>query len=152
MSASAASDDLCVKTTSHLTLYRFLQVTFYSMNIVGLLLQLSQFLPPERSALGRYCCGDVAVCVSVTLMYCAKTTESIIMRPSPDSSRAILVFPSHEPGNWRAEGIPFIESVKSEWGRYMSKNRPLNRLYDVHMRSGGMSAAAELFVDNTLNI
>jgi len=39
-----------------------------------------------------YCCRDVAVCVSVTLMYCAQTTESIIMRTSPDCSPAILVF------------------------------------------------------------
>jgi len=30
---------------------------------------------------------------SVTLMYRAQTTESIIMRPSPDCSPAILVFP-----------------------------------------------------------
>jgi len=37
--------------------------------------------------------SDVAVCVSVTLMYCAHTTESIIMRPSPDCSPTILVFP-----------------------------------------------------------
>jgi len=41
------------------------------------------------------CHGDVAVCVSVTLMYCAQTTESIIMRPSPDCSPTILVFPHH---------------------------------------------------------
>jgi len=33
------------------------------------------------------------LCVSVTLMYCAQTTESIIMRPLPDFSPAILVFP-----------------------------------------------------------
>jgi len=38
-------------------------------------------------------CGDVAVCVSVTLMFCTQTTESIIVRPSPDYSPAILVFP-----------------------------------------------------------
>jgi len=37
------------------------------------------------------CCGDVAVCVCLTLMYCAKTTESIIMRPASDCSPAILV-------------------------------------------------------------
>jgi len=44
------------------------------------------------------CYGDVDVChksccVSVTLMYCAQTTESIIMQPLPDCSPAILVFP-----------------------------------------------------------
>jgi len=33
------------------------------------------------------------VCVSVMLTYCAQTTESIIMRPSPDCSPGILVFP-----------------------------------------------------------
>jgi len=34
----------------------------------------------------------VVVCVSVTLMYCAQTIESIIMRPLPACSPAILVF------------------------------------------------------------
>jgi len=34
----------------------------------------------------------MAMCL-ITLMYCAHTTESIIMRPSPDCSPAILVFP-----------------------------------------------------------
>jgi len=29
---------------------------------------------------GGYCCGDLAVCVFVTLMYCAQTTESIIKK------------------------------------------------------------------------
>jgi len=46
------------------------------------------FLPPERSAMATW----LSVCVSDTLMYCAQTTESIIMRPSPDCSPAILVF------------------------------------------------------------
>jgi len=40
------------------------------------------------------CYGDVAVCVSVTLMYCVQTTESITGQPSPDCSPAILVFPT----------------------------------------------------------
>jgi len=35
----------------------------------------------------------VCLCVSVTLMYCAQTTESIIMRRSQDCNLAILVFP-----------------------------------------------------------
>jgi len=48
------------------------------------------FLPPEQ---GNYCCGDVADCVCVTLMYCAQTTESIIVQPSPDCNPAILDFP-----------------------------------------------------------
>jgi len=38
------------------------------------------------------CYGD-GVCLSITLMYCAQTTESIIMRPSPDCSPDILVLP-----------------------------------------------------------
>jgi len=40
-------------------------------------------------AMATWLCGSV----SVTLMYCAQTTESIIMRPSRDCSPAILVFP-----------------------------------------------------------
>jgi len=35
----------------------------------------------------------LSVCLSVTLMYCAQTIESTIMRPAPDCSPAILVFP-----------------------------------------------------------
>jgi len=34
----------------------------------------------------------LSVSVSVTLMYCTQMTESIILRPSPDRSPAILVF------------------------------------------------------------
>jgi len=37
--------------------------------------------------------GCLCLCVSVTLMFCAKTTWSIIVRPFPDCSPAILVFP-----------------------------------------------------------
>jgi len=50
------------------------------------------FLPPERNALRRLLLWRRG-CVSVTLMYCAQTTEPIIVRPSPDCSPAILVFP-----------------------------------------------------------
>jgi len=35
----------------------------------------------------------LCVCLSVTLMYCAKTIESIIMQSSLYGSPAILVFP-----------------------------------------------------------
>jgi len=49
------------------------------------------FLPPDAVRWRRGCLS-LSVCVSVTLIYCAQTTESIIMRPSPDCSRAILVF------------------------------------------------------------
>jgi len=51
----------------------------------------AQFLPSDAVRLGGICYGDVAVCVSVTLTYCAQTTESIITRPSPDCSSAVLV-------------------------------------------------------------
>jgi len=51
------------------------------------------FLPPDAVRWRVICYGDVAVCVSVTLMYCTKTTESIIVRPSPDCRSAILAFP-----------------------------------------------------------
>jgi len=48
---------------------------------------------PDAVRWSGICYGDVAVCVSVTLMYCAHMTESIIMQPSPDCSPTILVFP-----------------------------------------------------------
>jgi len=50
-------------------------------------------LPSDAVRWRSICNSDVAVYVSVTLMYCAQTTESIIMRPSPDCIPAILVFP-----------------------------------------------------------
>jgi len=52
-----------------------------------------EFLPLDAVRGRGICYGDVAVYVSVTLMYCVQTTEPIIMRPSPDCSPAILVFP-----------------------------------------------------------
>jgi len=45
------------------------------------------FWPPERLQLWRR--GCLSVCVSVSLMYCVQTTESIIMRPSPGCSPVI---------------------------------------------------------------
>jgi len=51
------------------------------------------FLSPDAVRWRGICYGDVAVCVSVMLMYCAKTTESSIVRPLPDCSPAILDFP-----------------------------------------------------------
>jgi len=76
------------------------------------------------------CCGDVAVCVSVwlsvclsvTLTCCAQTTESIIMRPSPDCSPAILVFP-HQIWTRQLEGLE-------------EKMRPINRSYCSEGSSG----------------
>jgi len=60
-----------------------------------------RFFAARRSALGRSALGRlllwrrgcVDVCVSAKLMYCAQTTESIIMRSSRDCSPAFLVFP-----------------------------------------------------------
>jgi len=51
------------------------------------------FLAHDALCYFGICYGDVAVCVSVTLMYCAQTTESIIIRPLPHCSPTILVFP-----------------------------------------------------------
>jgi len=48
-------------------------------------------LPPDAVRWRGICYGDVAVCVSVALLYRAQTTESIIMRPLPDCSPAVLV-------------------------------------------------------------
>jgi len=47
-----------------------------------------------RRLLWRRGCLSVTFrgCVAVTLMCCAQTTESIIMRPSPDCSPAVLIF------------------------------------------------------------
>jgi len=52
-----------------------------------------EFLPPDAMHWRSYCYSDVAVCVSVALMYCTLKTESIIMRPLLDCSPATLVFP-----------------------------------------------------------
>jgi len=38
-------------------------------------------LQPDAVHWCGICYGDVAVCVSVKFMYCAQTTESIIMQP-----------------------------------------------------------------------
>jgi len=60
-------------------------------------------------------------CLSVTLMYCAKMTESIIMRPSPDCSPAILVFLYHI---WTKylKGIP---SQRASNGRGVGKSQKI---------------------------
>jgi len=67
---------------------------------------------------GAACAGATWLCrfLSVTLRYCAQTTESIIMRPSPDCSPAILVFPTPNM-NPIALGNPLAEGVKCERGR-----------------------------------
>jgi len=52
------------------------------------------YMTIRHSSCYRFCrptqCADAAfaVCVSDTLMYCAQTTESIVMRSSPDCSPA----------------------------------------------------------------
>jgi len=58
----------------------------YNRTVIGYRLQ---FLPPDAVRWRSIC---YAFALSVTLMYCAQTTESIIMRPSPDCSPTILVF------------------------------------------------------------
>jgi len=94
------------------------------------------FLPPDAVRWRGICYGDVAVCLSVTLMYWVQTTESIIMRPSPDCSPAILV-PSMNPimaSNRRRAGksrkirliviAQFINSIyilsRFYWGKFLN--------------------------------
>jgi len=66
-----------------------------------------------RHLLRRRVC--LSVCLFVTLMYCAQTTESIIVRPSPDCSPAILVF-SHQMSYMNP-------TARTDSARWMS-NRP----------------------------
>jgi len=54
----------------------------------------------------------VAVSVSVTVMYCAQMTDSIIMQPLPDCSPAILVYPYQM--SRITLGILVIQGVKWE--------------------------------------
>jgi len=68
----------------------FSTVTRLSRDVV----EVWQFLQPDAVRWRGICYGDVAVCVSVTLMYFAQTTEPITVWPSPDCSSA-TVFP-HE--------------------------------------------------------
>jgi len=92
----------------------------------------NRFLPPDAVCWRGFCYGDVAVCVSVTLMYCAQTTESIITRPSPDSSPAILGFPHQI----RTRGKP-LNGVSN--GRGVGKSRqirPINRSHSPEGSSG----------------
>jgi len=64
---------------------------------------------------------SVSVCVCHTLIYCAQTTELIIMRPSPDCSPAILVF-THQNMNPIARADPLIQSVKWKKGGQKSES------------------------------
>jgi len=77
----------------------------------------------RRLTPGRWpgiCCGDVAVCVSVVLM-CL-----IIMRPSPVSSPAVLVFGTEcEPNSLR--GSPSLWASDGRGVRKSRKIRPINR-------------------------
>jgi len=75
----------------------------------------SMICPPDAVRWQCICYGDVAVCVSATLMYCAKTTESIIMQLSPDCGPAILVSPVPNT-NLIIRGDPLTEGVKWEKG------------------------------------
>jgi len=72
-------------------------------------------LPPDAVRWRGICYGNVAVCLfcmSVTLMYCAQTTESIIVPPSPDCSPAILVF-TYQISARQLEGIHGITWERS---------------------------------------
>jgi len=71
-----------------------------------------QFLPPERSTLLLWRRG----CLPVTLIYCAQTTELIIMRPSVDCSSDILVFPyQYEPDNSRESSLTTSNIGNTLW-------------------------------------
>jgi len=96
--------------------------------------------PPGRSLLLRRGC----VAVSVTLMCCAQTTKSIIMRPSHDCSTAILAFP-YQMRTRYLEGIPIIEGVKC-WECVFSQLRGGLWRIRSYKSSGVMSAAAELLL------
>jgi len=80
--------------------------------------------------------GCVSVCVSVTLMYCAQTTESIIMRPSPDCSPAILVFP-YEPDSSRV--------LRAPNGRGVGKSRKIRLINNSHLPEGQLCFVAFSF-------
>jgi len=82
----------------------------------------------------------LSVCVSVALIYCAQTTESLVARPSRHCSPAILVFPYQI-----AQRDPPSEGVKWERGRQKSQN-PANPA------SGGLSAIAEILVSVIENL
>jgi len=105
------------------------------------------FLPPDAVRWRGICYGDVAVCASVTLMYCAQTTESIITRPSPECIPAVQAI--------------FIEGVKSEKSGQRTKNSAnksqsftRGQLLTAQRRcaqeSGGLSAITELLVISLL--
>jgi len=85
-------------------------------------------LPPDAVRWRGIRYGDVAVCVSVTLMYYAQTTEYITMLPSEDFSPAILVFP-HQIWTQQLERTGY----STHWGDQMRgvgksrKIRPINR-------------------------
>jgi len=86
-------------------------------------------------------CRLNVTCLSVTLMYCAQTTESIIMRPSPDCSPAILVFP-------KPNMNPVARGNPTHWGGHMLGTRYSHSAVcriRSYKRLGGMSAAAEPF-------
>jgi len=84
--------------------------------------QSHRFWPPDASALGEggYCYGDVAVCVSLALMYCALTTESIIVRPTPDRRPAVLVLPYQLLERIRRTSPLPSGKVKRSAGRFVS--------------------------------
>jgi len=66
-----------------------MQIYLLRFNIFDLIVGSSLVFTAGRSALARHLLWRrvcVSVCVYVTLMYCAQTTESISMRPLPDDN------------------------------------------------------------------
>jgi len=107
-----------VYTDEHLLFVSMFSTSFTQLITLQLLFSLPCCHTGDTVHWYGICYGDVAVCVCVyvTLMYCAQTTESITMQPSPDCSPVILVF--HVPNmNPIVLGDPLIESVKWERGR-----------------------------------
>jgi len=55
-------------------------------------------------------------------MYYAQTTESIVMQPSPDCSRAILAYP-YLVQTRQLEGILLIEGIRREKSVFLAENK-----------------------------
>jgi len=92
-----------------MNVFVIIKILFYASSNVELFWCISAFAA-RCSALGGICYSDLAVCVSVTLIFCAITTESIIMWPSRDCSPVILVSRTkYEPDS---SGDPLIEGIK----------------------------------------
>jgi len=86
-------------------------------------------LPTDAVHWRGTCYGDVAVCLSVMLMYRAQTNESIITRPSPDCSPDILAL-SYQ--IYEHDSLTVSSSMRAPNGRRVRKSwkiRPINHRY-----------------------